>query len=290
MMLPSLLLLVACASFDGDGDGLTRAEEREQGTDPAVADSDGDGLSDGEEVGLGTDPLVADSDGDGLSDGEELDLGTDPLAGDSDGDGFADGDEVREGSDPADDSSWIYAGGWPYNPDTDALQEPAEGATVQVGVQVPRLVLLDQHGDLVDLYDFAGQGKPVVFDLSGLWCGWCQELAGWLDGDASELWSLTFGQQPWYDTIPQAVQEGDLYWMTVLDAGSSTYLPPDADDLEAWVSLFPNPVIPALADADWDFREFVDPLGYPALFLADEDLVVSVTDDDYSLVLAAVGG
>ncbi|HEX4954150.1 MAG TPA: carboxypeptidase regulatory-like domain-containing protein [Thermoanaerobaculia bacterium] len=107
---------------DGDGDGLSDAEEIALGTDPANPDTDGDGLGDGFEVAYGFDPLVAgdealdpdgdgldnlgeqgagtrpdlaDTDGDGLDDGEELaDFGTDPLAADSDGDGLGDGDEV----------------------------------------------------------------------------------------------------------------------------------------------------------------------------------------------------
>ncbi|WP_436796350.1 hypothetical protein [Actinospongicola halichondriae] len=57
---------------DGDGDGLTDAEEHEYGTDPALPDSDGDGLTDGEEVQVDTDPLTDDTDGDGYSDLVEL--------------------------------------------------------------------------------------------------------------------------------------------------------------------------------------------------------------------------
>ena len=65
----------------------------------------------------------ADSDGDGLSDGEEATLGTDLNRSDTDQDGYADGDEIREGTDPLDADSKIYAGGWPYNPNKEALGE-----------------------------------------------------------------------------------------------------------------------------------------------------------------------
>lgn len=44
-------------SLDEDEDGLTLAEEREAGTDPAKADTDGDGYTDGVEVSAGYDPL-----------------------------------------------------------------------------------------------------------------------------------------------------------------------------------------------------------------------------------------
>ena len=65
---------------DPDEDGLTNAEEEEQGTDPQDADSDDDGLTDGEEVNdHGTDPLDPNTDGDGYTDGEEIAEGWDPL-------------------------------------------------------------------------------------------------------------------------------------------------------------------------------------------------------------------
>ena len=79
-------------------------------------DNDGD---DAEEPGPGPD-----RDDDGLSDADEKALGTDPDVPDSDGDGYLDGDEVTEGSDPLDPDSWIYVGGWPYNRNKDAIDDP----------------------------------------------------------------------------------------------------------------------------------------------------------------------
>ena len=64
-------------------------------------DSDGDGLSDADEANEGTDPLERDTDGDGLEDGEEISRhGTDPTDADSDDDGFKDAFEVSQGTDP----------------------------------------------------------------------------------------------------------------------------------------------------------------------------------------------
>ena len=45
--------------IDSDGDGLSDAEERELGSDPAMTDSDGDGWDDGVEHGYYTDPADA---------------------------------------------------------------------------------------------------------------------------------------------------------------------------------------------------------------------------------------
>jgi hypothetical protein len=91
------------AETDTDGDGVSDAQERAAGTDPAVpdnpaalVDSDGDGLTDAEDPV----PNSNDGDGDGLTDGEEVALGSDPRHSDSDGDGTSDGQEFANGTDP----------------------------------------------------------------------------------------------------------------------------------------------------------------------------------------------
>ncbi|MGA9522471.1 MAG: Ig-like domain-containing protein, partial [Myxococcaceae bacterium] len=91
------------ATRDSDGDGVSDAEELQQGTDPNSADSDADGLPDALELAAGgTDPRDDDTDDDGLLDGNEdadhdglVGPGeTDPVQADSDGDGLTDGLEL----------------------------------------------------------------------------------------------------------------------------------------------------------------------------------------------------
>ena len=114
---------------DGDGDGLSNAEELQMGTNPLQPDTDGDRLRDGEEITLGTDPLKPDSDQDGLTDGDEvLTYHTDPRNPDSDGDQLVDGDEIQRGLNPLNadtdgdslrDGDEILIGTDPLKPDTD---------------------------------------------------------------------------------------------------------------------------------------------------------------------------
>lgn len=92
-----LIFVNGSGSSDKDGDGLTKSEEKEIGTDPGNPDSDSDGLKDGEEVRTYfTNALNPDSDGDTLSDGDEIRTHkTDPLKADSDGDGLNDNEEIN---------------------------------------------------------------------------------------------------------------------------------------------------------------------------------------------------
>ena len=146
------------------------------------ADSDGDGLSNREEANLGSDPNNPDTDGDGLTDGEEMELGTAIGLVDSDGDLYEDGWEIAEGTDPTDSSSRIYEGFWPYNADKSNLQDVGFTGSASVGQPVGRFIGVDQHGDMVDMWDFLGHGKPVIIDISAQWCPPCQATASWVAG------------------------------------------------------------------------------------------------------------
>lgn len=234
----------------------------------------------------GPDPWLAeDDDGDGLLNGDEQDLGTDPSNADSDGDSYADNDEITVGTDPTDATSVIYEGGWPYQPDKDSFED-SNGLHLKVGNTFPRYVMEDQYGQAVDLYDFAGHGKPVVFDLSGMWCYWCNELAKLLEGDSSEL--SGYG----WDDLGQQIADGDFYWVTVLDGDANGELM-DSKDMKKWFKEYPNPDVAAVwapdedGDGQPEITKYVNPAGYPTLWLMDENMNVIQTDSqgDYTTTL-----
>jgi len=124
-----------------------------------------------------------DEDSDLLTDSEEQKLGTDPTNPDTDGDGYLDGHEVMAGSDPLDKEDKIYEGGWPFNPTKDQETAPPWTSEPAVGARIPRFQAYDQYGDLVDLYDFMHQGKPVVLDIGTWFCKPCKGLAEWFATD-----------------------------------------------------------------------------------------------------------
>ena len=252
-----------------------------------MRDSDEDGLSDKEEAELGTDPEVADTDGDGLDDFRESQLGTDGTEWDSDGDGYGDFDEDQAGSDPTDAEDVIYAGGWPYNADKDGIDGVALSERIRVNDVGGRFIGFDQFGEEVDLYDFAGGGVPIILDTSAVDCGPCQGMAMWLadDLDGSQL-----GFPDSFDIIPEAVESGDLYWVTVMYKSYQTGEPGGERQVENWVEDFPHDRIPVLttsqdgSETDFDGDDGVDYATdwqvhvnltfFPFLTLFDENLVL----------------
>lgn len=265
-MIATLMLGGCLFDTDRDNDGVKNGEEKDLGLDPKNADSDADGLSDGDEIAVGADPLNSDSDADGLLDGQEAELGSDPMSTDSDGDTYLDPWEVTEGTDPADPESRIYQGYWPYNPTKDLVKNPDD---------FPNVTFVDQYGDKVDPMDFALQGKYIVVDIFAQWCGPCNSVAAWLDGE----------EDPYYDDlgpdVVKAINDGEAYWLSIMIEDNYGSGPTEAT-ADEWATEYKNKNIPVLADSKqklYDAGDFA-PGWYPFGFLVDENFK-KVTDDGY---------
>jgi hypothetical protein len=283
MFRPSVLLATALAlsACDATEDLTPDAGPQSGEVTGELRDSDGDGLSDNVEGQLGTDPASTDSDADGLEDGAEAGLGTDPLAADSDGDGYPDGVEASAGSNPNDAEDGVYAGGWPYNPNKDAMAQGDFEGRADEGEIVPRYKFIDQFGDEVDLYDFAQQGKPMIIDLSGAWCYWCKQAAKLIEGRNSELDGYGF------EPLHEIISSGQVYWITILDADANGNAA-TPETVADWYDRFTFEPVPVLADENADSTDWFKPRGYPTMMFVDENMVVQVFDrTDYTLAFTA---
>jgi hypothetical protein len=206
-----------------------------------------------------------DSDADGLPDGVEITLGTDPHDVDTDDDTYTDRDEHHEGSDPLDATSLIYAGGWPYYYEKTEL---TGGTVYALGERFGDFRFADQHGDLVALWDFYNDSRPVIVELGGGWCLACAKLAGWLEGeDDPDL-------EP-YDAVRVAVADGTMAWITIMGEDYVPGSPAEPSTVEQWVATFPNERIPVLLDGTYETALFVDATVWPTLTLLDPDLTVT---------------
>jgi len=238
--------------------------------EPEEVDSDGDGLLDSEDPA----PNNPDADGDGLQDGEELDLGTDPEAADSDGDTYWDSWEINEETDPTDAESRIYTGYWPYNPDKDSLDVPTEWGDAERSADSPltRFTMVDQFGEYIDIYDFANQGKPMLMDISAMWCGPCNGLSSWLAGDDY------YGFDAYWPAVDEMIHAGDIYWITILGENNQGR-EASAENVADWFKDYPDETVPVLADEVGDASSFFITYGWPTVVWLNEDLTINFVPD-----------
>jgi hypothetical protein len=275
LLLPAwtVFTMMACDEASEDSTQKDRAPLSEADTDTDTdADTDTDtDTADG-----------SDADGDGLTLSEEESLGTDPNDVDTDGDGYQDGWEVTEGTDPLDASSVIYAGGWPYTPDKDALGAPTyQQARLSVGEAIPRFTLLDQHGDEVEIYDFYDEDAAVVLDLSAMWCGPCNAFSAWISGDPSYA-----HYDSYWPRIRGKLTSGKLRWITVLGEDSRGDVP-DLSDLRAWDAAYTHEEVPVLAvESSRQFTSFFIDQGWPSIYLLDVDLTVATVPGNSNYYVA----
>jgi hypothetical protein len=275
--------LLDCSAADDDVDDLMTDDD----VDPN-ADDDGDGLLNAEEAELGTDPLNPDTDEDGLDDLAEQMAGTNPNAADSDEDGYWDAWEIAEETDPLDSASVIYECGWPYNPNKDSLKHSGTGGAATPNKALARFVGTDQCGDQLDMFDFSGHDKPVVIDISALWCSWCHELALLIEGKPSQLDGELASYGIDKERLVSAVANHEIYWVTVISQDLQGR-PAKVEHVGDWHELHPNNDVALLLDRANIALEYVGGPGLPAVIWTSSEMVCQGDGGgDYLQVLADV--
>jgi len=114
-----------------------------------------------------------------------------------------------------------------------ACAVPVEpGTRVAMGETVPDFVATDSSGGDVSLFSFAG--RPIILDVSAMWCGPCQQAASELEEELA-----TFDP------------EGEIAFVTLLVQNLSGN-DPEAADLALWEETFGITSSPVLAGShEW---------------------------------------
>lgn len=213
--------------------------------------------------------LDSDEDADGLTLEEETAAGTDPLVPDSDGDGLIDGDEARYGLDPLVED-WAYKGGWPRQTldfKAAVLADGDSGSKASDGARFPRGKMIDQFGEEVDLYDFAGHDRKIIIDISAEWCGPCNQLSAGLDGEG------TFA--PYLEELVQGIEDGGITWITIISEDKAGD-PPTPALVKSWFKEYRNRDIPVLCDSKQKFSDYVVNAtgGWPSMVVMNQNMKI----------------
>ena len=185
-------------------------------------------------------------------------------------------------TDPSDETDVEvgYIGGWPVNPDKDALGTgPFDGAMFKE-TQLPRLSLEDQYGEMVDLYDFSGPPGVVVIESVSKDYEGCREMSALLAGQDSEL----ANDEPGRAQIREIVSDGKIWWIRAM-AGNV-----GSGDIQNWASWYPAPQSPVLLDENGHLAQMFVRYwgatrtgGYPAITVVDRATMKVVAEPDDSL-------
>ncbi|TVQ90042.1 MAG: TlpA family protein disulfide reductase [Deltaproteobacteria bacterium] len=121
------------------------------------------------------------------------------------------------------------------------------------GDTLPRGLMVDQHGDMVDPWQFFGQ--VVVVDISTMWCSPCRQIACYVQ-----------------HTHESYVDHGVTY-LTVLPQNTHGE-PPSVSDLQDWARDF-KITAPILSDPEHGWSRPGTPTNsYPALVVVDREMKV----------------
>ena len=144
-----------------------------------------------------------------------------------------------------------------YDPTTDRSWVTWEECSQKPGDHPCNFTLMDQHGDMVELYDH--HGKIIIVDLSSIWCVVCNNIAA-----KGEEFVADYGAE-------------NVVWLTVLVDGSTYGTPPTLEEVQNWAAAYGLTGSVLLGD-----RSLVDltaetgyPVsGWPTLVVIDQEMVL----------------
>lgn len=122
------------------------------------------------------------------------------------------------------------------------------------GQVAPDFLLMDQHGDMVSLWQF--YGSVIVIDISTMWCGPCVALAE----DVTETWH-------------EYKDQGFIY-LTLLPEDDIGQVP-DLADVQRWASDH-DIEAPVLLDDVGRSYEMAPDATYPRLYVIDRQMIIAV--------------
>ncbi len=121
-------------------------------------------------------------------------------------------------------------------------------------------IFQDQDGNDWSLYDH--YGTVMVVDFSTIWCGVCKSIAG--DAQAHQDSYTDLGY--------------DFLWVTVLVDGPSWGVPPEPDQIQAWVAEYGMTTSPVLAGdrtvIDTTAADGYPIVSWPTLVVIDETMTI----------------
>jgi len=201
-----------------------------------------------------------------------------------------------------------YFGGWPINEEKDQIQNPGfildcdnTDTLRKIGCECsqesdcysgrcfnsprvgkyclqgngtifPRYELVDQYGEMVDIYDFANQGKLIVIEFSTSWCQPCKDFAAWLSFGDETVTSHQFWKEE-YGIIKELIKEEKIYLINI--QFQDKYKDPSSlESIQDWAYYYPDELIPVLSDSNYDVRDWVRVTAYPTMIVLNEKMEI----------------
>ena len=136
----------------------------------------------------------------------------------------------------------------------------------------PEFISLDQYDELVNIYDFAMQGKYILIELGASWCSPCNLLANWFAYDDESIFNKSFWK-PEYKKIRDMINNEEIYFITILYEDENRNNASYYTSYE-WFDNYPDENIPVLIDDNKLLHTWSKPTGIPAITLLDENMKI----------------